>query len=147
MTTSSNDSQRSPRGREPMIVAAVVAACVAAVAINLTDSSERGARRAARQVEDGDRPALITLLAPDGTLKRAPSRFEWQPLAGATSYELTLYADDARVLWTSERGTATAVDRPAAIALPTGQQYHWQVQAFAGEKVMGESRLATFEVF
>jgi hypothetical protein len=130
-----------------MIVAAVVAALVAAVAINLTDSGERGARGAARQVEDRDRLAPMTLVAPDGTLKSAPSRFEWRPLTGATSYELKLYADDARVLWTSERGAATAVDRPATVVLPTGQQYHWQVQAFAGEKVMGESRLATFEIF
>jgi hypothetical protein len=130
-----------------MIAAAVIAAVVAAIAISLTDSGERGVRRAASEVEHGDRLPPITLVAPDGTLQRAPSRFEWRPLAGATSYELKLYADDARVLWTSERSAATAVDRPATVALPTGQQYHWQVQAFAGEKVMGESRLATFEIF
>jgi hypothetical protein len=125
-----------------MAVAALGAIVAAAIAISVTSRDDHAARP-----EMQPELKAITVGSPDGTLKGAPARFEWQPLAGADAYELTLYADDARVLWTSPRSAATTVERPPSITLPTAQQYHWQVQAFAGNKTIGESRLTTFEIF
>ena len=89
---------------------------------------------------------VVLLVSPDGTLEKAPAWFGWKRLAGATAYELRLYADDATILWTSPQVAATELNRPAAIALPSAHQYHWQVRAFADGKMIGESRLATFEI-
>jgi hypothetical protein len=126
-----------------MAVAALGAIVAAAIAISVTNHDDH----AARPEMQAEQLKAITVGSPDGTLKGAPTRFEWQPLAGADAYELKLYADDARVLWTSPRSAATTVERPPAITLPAAQQYHWQVQAFAGNKTIGESRLTTFEIF
>src|SRR5579872_207776 len=110
--SSSHPTPDSSRARWPMLIAAALAAAVAAIGIAITNSGggAQSSASAARQASAELTP--ITLVAPDGTLKAAPPRFEWRPLAGATLYELKLYADDARVLW-SVRGPATLVERPA----------------------------------
>jgi hypothetical protein len=128
-----------------MLPAVIVAVAIAAIAIAVSQRDAPASSKPAAASEPRLTP--VTVVAPDGTLKTAPSAFEWKPLVGADAYELTLYADDARVLWTSPRDAKTTVERPAAVALPINQQYHWQVQAFANGKAIGESRLATFEIF
>jgi hypothetical protein len=131
-----------------ILPAVVVAVVIAAIAIAVSQREAAAPVASAAPAANAE-PQLkpIALVAPDGTLNAAPSAFEWKPLAGADAYELKLYADDARVLWTSPRDAKTTVERPASVALPINQQYHWQVQAFAGGKAIGESRLATFELF
>ena len=125
-----------------MASAAVVAVVIAAVAIGVTrrDTPPSPPPPAA------DPMKVVVLAAPDGTLDKAPAWFMWKPLAGAALYELRLYADDATILWTSRQVTVTELNRPPAIALPSAHQYHWQVRAFADGKMIGESRLATFEI-
>ena len=154
MSNPADPSTRPPLVVGRMALAGTLAVVMAAVAAGVTmmNLTPAGAgvgvsgRATATEARAADSLKVIVLASPDGTLKNAPARFEWQALDGATAYELKLYADDATVLWASPQGTATAVDRPPTIVLPTGQQYHWQVRAFANGKVVGESRLATFEI-
>jgi hypothetical protein len=125
-----------------MASAAVVAVVIAAVAVGLTkhDPPPSPSPPAAAAMPE------VRLEVPDGTLEKAPAFFGWKRLAGATAYEVRLYADDATILWTSRQVDAITINRPPSIALPSAHQYHWQVRAFADGKMIGESRLATFEI-
>jgi hypothetical protein len=96
-------------------------------------STARSARR--------DVPVAIS---PTGEITGMPTRFEWQPVDGARSYELLVFREDGTLLW-ERRLTGMAADRPAELQLPPAK-YYWRVRAFTEENTTAESPLTAFEI-
>lgn len=76
--------------------------------------------------------APFALVAPLGTAVVSDRpRFEWQPLAGADAYEVTVADEQLRPVASS--GVLSGTSWTPAEALPRGRAYVWQVSARRGD--------------
>jgi hypothetical protein len=124
------------------IPVAVAAALAIAVLVPIM-TARRDAPASSSSTRDASGEALVPI-APAGLLARTPARFEWQPLKGASAYEVLLYQEDGTLLW-QQRATGTPLDRPGDLQLPPGR-YYWRVRALSDDSAPADSALTNFEI-
>jgi len=103
----------------------------AAVAVGLIAFLWAGPRRESRLPEPGTNAANVELVAPRGSVDKAPARFEWKAVPGATAYEVRIA--DADSVWplfvrTSE-SPLLLLGAEEATALTPGRVHEWTVEA------------------
>jgi hypothetical protein len=118
---------------------ATAAAIVAAVLINRPTRVDPDVMRSSREA------AAIIAIAPQPGTALINRRFEWQPVAGADSYELRVSTRDGVRVFTSKRDETSAV-LPNEIELDAGASYYWRVLAFKGDAELAASPLTPFTV-
>lgn len=79
-----------------------------------------------------------------GPLTSARPVFEWAPVGGSPTYQLSLKNSDDDVVW-QQQTSATKVAYPANIAALAPGLYSWEVRARADGKLVGE-QIANLEV-
>lgn len=109
-------------------IAGLAAAClVVVVAI-----SSRGPRLETIPEQGGGssvyRSASVELMEPKGDVAAAPTRFQWTPVTGAASYEVSLMEVDGAEMWKGET-TADRISIPPAVRarLVPGKTVVWKV--------------------
>jgi hypothetical protein len=120
---------------------AAAAALVAAVLINLPDRAPLPADDAVRS---GDALARIAVISPAVERGLIDRRFEWQPVAGASSYEIWVHTAEGGRVWSTRTSTNTA-EIPADVPL-SGGAYYWRVTAHRGEATIASSAMVPFMV-
>lgn len=119
----------APRRR--LAVAASAAVLVLAAALLFLPKS---GGRAPEFTSTGDaavRGESLTPLSPLGTMRAAPSAFEWEAVRGAASYRISLSGPGTE--WSAETKEAEAV-LPDAVrrTMPPGS-YQWRVKAYTAQ--------------
>ncbi len=90
------------------------------------------------------RGSTVLLRGPEGELREAPARLEWEAMKGAASYRVRIADPLGEEIWT---GTAQApplvLPGEAAAKLQTAVVYSWTVEAFdaAGRRLAGSEAL------
>ncbi|MFH1139422.1 MAG: hypothetical protein V1816_25340 [Pseudomonadota bacterium] len=67
-----------------------------------------------------------------------PIEFAWQPLEGATKYELTLRDSSGQISW--EGSTSGLTHTMSGVNLPLGEEFTWEVRAFSKNKMLAEGQ-------
>lgn len=98
--------------------------------------------------EEVTRSGAVSLLSPRGDIARAPSRIQWQPVAGAEHYEVGLLEVDQVAFWTASTSDSQ-IEIPSATAarIVPAKTVLIQVKAFdpAG-RLLAQSPLERFRV-
>ena len=88
--------------------------------------------------------AAIALVTPSPNSVLAGRRFEWQPVATATAYELRVTTADGAGVW-STRVTAPTIELPEGVVMRSGA-YYWQVTALREDAAIASSPMVAFRV-
>jgi hypothetical protein len=94
------------------------------------------------------RSLSVGLRTPIGDQVENPERFEWQPVAGAVRYHVSLMEVDRHQLWAIDTSN-TAVMLPLAVRgqIVPAKTLLWQVKAFgAGDALVAESGVERFRL-
>lgn len=96
--------------------------------------------------EDAVRGGTITAIAPLGDAAAAPAALEWRPLGEGDEYAATLSGPG--VDWSGRtREPRIVLPEPIRAALRPGEEYRWQVKAFAPQGYFtGTSGTRTFRI-
>ena len=138
--------------RFPRLAGAAAAVLAAAAALVLALGLGAYVLRAPQPPPLPDRPAgggvrgaIVTGLAPTGELDAAPAALTWEPVGGAASYRVTLFAADDAVLWRGEAAGPPAPLPGAVMPLSSAVVYGWSVEAIdAGGRPSARSERASF---
>ena len=122
-------SMRARRGRRGLTILAAAMAVVLVVRLS-GFNADRGQRLRGSAVS-----TELAGYAPTGNVSTRPIRFVWSPLAGAISYKLELTDGDARMVWTASTAD-TLMALPTSVALQSGTNYFWRVDAIAADGTM-----------
>jgi hypothetical protein len=71
-------------------------------------------------------------------------RFEWQPVATATAYELRVTTADGAGVW-STRVTTPSAELPESVVMRSGA-YYWQVTALRDNAPIASSPMVALRV-
>jgi predicted anti-sigma-YlaC factor YlaD len=125
-------------------IVAVIAAAFVLVAIDLK-VQHKGDLYAptTRAVPTND--GGLTAYGPSGEVPLSGLRFVWSPLVGAISYRIMLVDANSRPVWSST-ATDTSIALPATVALRTGENYLWAVDALASDGTTHSTGLREFRV-
>lgn len=126
-------------------VVALIAAVLVLVAVDLKvqqrdDLSAPTTTRATSTADSG-----LIAYGPSGEVTRSGLRFVWSPLAGAISYKILLVDASSLPVW-SAAATDTSISLPATVALRTGENYLWVVDALASDGTTHSTGLHEFRV-
>jgi hypothetical protein len=124
--------------------ALVLAAAALALWIGLDPSRDAGADDgpAGDETMRGGRDARIEALAPAGRAS-SPLRFDWRPVREAARYQVLVFHQDGRPVWSGE---AAAPPLPGPERLAPGA-YYWKVEAIGADgRSAGDSPLTPFTV-
>jgi hypothetical protein len=98
--------------------------------------------------DDVTRSQTITVRSPVGELREPPRRFEWIPIAGASTYRARLMEVDRREVWSASTA-ATGIDLPPevrALSVPA-KTLVWDVTAYdASGGAIAESGAQAFRL-
>ena len=75
----------------------------------------------------------------------APEEFRWSPVSGADRYRVTVFDDQANVVWETETQETRAAP-PATVGLRPGVQYLWKVAARVAWDRWVDSELVRFSI-
>lgn len=123
----------------PLVAAVLIAAAMIWLARGpFDDIREAGGR--------SDGFAVMTLREPVGTQVAFPRRFAWDPVDGATLYEISVGKAEAGELLFRQRGTVPGLDLTIdPQSMPPPGAYAWEVEAFRGSTRLAKGN-ARFDV-
>ncbi len=126
----------SPRFLAPASLALASALMLVTVVQVNRPGTVKGDLRTAEQGLDQQqlRSQQIRGLAPLGTVATAPHEFRWEPVTGASEYQVSLMEVDREAVWQTRVSSGTAA-APASVAgkmLP-GKRLLWEVTAFGSD--------------
>lgn len=120
---------------------AAAAALVAAVLINQPGRTTLPVDDALRS---GDALARIAVITPAMERALTDRRFQWQPVATASTYEVWVHTAEGGRVW-STRTSAPSAEVPADVTLSSGA-YYWRVTAHRGEATIASSAMIPFQI-
>jgi hypothetical protein len=139
-----------PRFVPPYAWLAAAAVLVAATGVVITQStvwreaaSDGGPEPSRTRAVTSRGPLVV--LRPRGAQTGPPESFEWQPVPGASGYQVEVFSEDGTPLWTSPLLVTTRAERPATLSLAPGR-YYWRVRANAAGSIASESTLVEFDI-
>jgi hypothetical protein len=134
----------SSGGRRRWPFAAGLAAAAALVAAVVLNQPERTALTVDDTLRSGEARVTITAVTPAANTVISGHRFEWQPIASATTYEIRVHTADGTRVW-SMRIDASSAEWPADVAASSGA-YYWQVSALRGDAIIASSPMVPFRI-
>jgi hypothetical protein len=94
------------------------------------------------------RSTKIRAIAPAGDLRQVPRTFNWEPMAGAVRYEVSVAEVDRNQVWSADAG-GPGTDIPPIVSrlIVPRKTLAWQVAAFDGRGArLGESDWISFRL-
>lgn len=131
-------------GRSRWTLAAGMAAAAALVAAVVINQPGRTTLPADDALRSGDALARIAVITPAIERVLTDRRFQWQPVATASNYEIWVHTAEGGRVW-STRTSATSAELPADVTLNSGA-YYWRVTAHRGEAAIASSPMISFRV-
>ncbi len=132
------------RNRRLLAVAAVV---VLVAAIGYVVQNREPSIGVAIAERETYRSASVRAIAPTGDLTQAPIELRWEPVAGATRYDLQVAEVDRTILWrVSSREPRVALPAAVIAQFVPGKTILWDVTALRDATVMAESGTQRFRV-
>ena len=137
--------RRAINRRLRMGAASALAAAAGLVGLLTVWPSEPAVTPAPVQREPSVGVAAAAVLQEPIGQSAAPEEFRWSPVSGADRYRVTVFDDQANVVWETETQETRAAP-PATVGLRPGVQYLWKVAARVAWDRWVDSELVRFSI-
>ncbi len=125
--------------------ASALAAAAGLVGLLVVWPSEPAVTPASVQREPSVGVAAAAVLQEPIGESAAPEEFHWSPVSGADRYRVTVFDDQANVVWETETQETRAAP-PATVGFRPGVQYLWKVAARVAWDRWVDSELVRFSI-
>jgi hypothetical protein len=140
-------SMASRRKVLPPRALAAAAMLVVALGIGYMAQNREPSAGGAPNRSDFYRSSRIKVTTPSGDVTSSPARLEWTPVAGASSYDVSVLEVDRTILWQGNSlEPRVALPSTVTAQFVPGKTIFWEVTARRGTAVLAQSGTERFRV-